>query len=458
MSSVVDRIRNNDPEFDVPSPETVLRASGYGTQERTALLSAARKRGHDDANDGILTGDAHQSQGLLDLLDDVPTAQESVLDTGRQRERQRIETAVQDIDSAIAHHKDDDVAKSIAKWRVEFAKTQIRDIESVTHKSRIFLVVSLVLAVAGLLIDSVFLADAFLSAESDLVTSRATAFAFALILALLLGGAALLSGSLWARSRRPQPVSKQQCDDAAWNEQRTEISRLLRKGRGFKIASIVLALVVVGVYAFFARLRIAQLAEVQSDVDSGGNPLGLVVEDQRGSAKWIVYAIILLALLSLIVFWWEGHTMGMNALLKSHKEELDRRQAEFDQFSDGVVDILADRKNKMQKGLESLDEYTKEAIQTLSRMHESITEDYKSAAVETCHQSKKDAIRAQSSKFKVLQPQGLKQTDKVSKFVGSGPDAAQQPSPAQPSMSPESQTAEPPSSDSDPIDYGAGNG
>lgn len=458
MSSVVDRIRKNDPAFDVPSTETVLRASGYATHERTALLGAAKKRGHDDANDGVLTGDAQQSQGLLDLLDDVPTAQEAVLDKGRQRERQRIETAVQEIDSALADHKYDKVAKSIAKWRVEFAKTQIRDIESVTHKSRLFLIVSVVLAVTGLLIDSVFLADALLAAESDLVTSRPTAFVFALIVAALLGGAALLSGSLWARSRRPQPVSKQQCDDSAWNEQRTEISRLLRKGRGFKIASIVAAVVVLGVYAFFARLRIAQLAEVQSGSDSGGNPLGLVVEDQRGSAKWIVYAIILLALLSLIVFWWEGHTMGMNALLKSQKEELARRQAELDQFSGGVAAILNDRKAKMQNGLESLDDYSREAIQTLARMHKSITEDYKSAAVETCHQSKKSAIQAQASKFKVLQPQGLKQTDKVSMFLNSGDDAVQESSPVQPSPSQQVRTAEPPTSDSSPIDYGAGNG
>lgn len=457
MTSVVDRIRNNDPAFDVPSTETVLRASEYSTQQRGVLLGRAQKRGRDDACDGVLTGDAQQSQGLLDLLDDVPPAQETVLNQGRERERQRVDQAVKEIEGALSDEIDD-VAKSLAKWRVEFAKTQIRDIESVTHKSRIFLVVSVVLAVAGLLIDSVFLADALLAAESDLVTSRVTAFIFALIVAALLGGAALLSGSLWARSRQPQPVSEQQCDDYARNEQRTEISRLLRKGRLFKIASIVAALVVLGVYAFFARLRIAQLAEVESSSGSGGDPLGLVVDDQRGSAKWIVYAIILLALLSLIVFWWEGHTMGMNSLLKSQKEELGRRQAELEQFSGNVKPLLEDRKSKLQEGLKSLDDYTEEAILTLGRMHESIIEDYKSAAVEACHQSKDAEIQAQAPKFQVLQPQALRQTDKVSVFLTSR--HAQQAG-AVPHPTPQSQpaqTAAPAIPEQSPIDYGAGNG
>lgn len=446
MTTIIERIET-DPELQVPSAETILAQAKLPQEERARLSSQAGIDGEADAKSRVMT-EGNQQASQLDRHVATLQAVKDRIPEAELAERSRVDRALENL--AGAHKAKPDAAEDLkkAEWRVRFTQAQVDGVKAVVHRSKGLLIISLVAALAGLMVDALFLAEAFLASE-ELVPDPTTAKIVAVGAALFLAAVAVMSGVLWAL-RRPQ-VRTDDADGDETDWENREQPKWRKSHRTQTAWSLVFAGFTVLVYGFLAALRLGQWKSNQAADISSDDALGFVVNDQRSSAIWVLLAVIAVAFLSLALFWWEGFNFGLTRLLKKYEEELPTRQREAQKAEKETrVDaIVAARVKALKEGKAELATYAGQAVTAVQGFLNVVVDAYKDGARSVWSRSKDPEIRDQRPHFETLKPSltgsSPKGTSQATTSPGAVPTADQQPS------------ATPTETAADDIDYGAGN-
>ena len=394
-------------KYKYPVQEAIL---GYGQMDaphRTALLAEAAVVGQKDAASGVLMHNVTVAPNLEALLARVPDAMSDVVGQRQQIQmdvlswNEELAVAADESESLIPRERldssipaateetestespatsgggtgtaigDNDATLLKAEYHVDMDRADLHAFGE-GRSGKGMLVLGVIVAVIGVAVDAVLLGAAIEATEMfDSVSSQA----LGLVASIFLGFVAFLSGLFYGRSRQGGSLSQDQLDESLWSYHNNRQAADSRRRQPMRWLFVATAAVIIIILFLLWLLRFMEWRDLSETVGSGG--------DARGQSIFVQAAIIFLALLSLIIFAYEGFQVAMGRRRKAAEQSLadDESTVRMIKERSTFARVFKKQASENAEDLKSLECDIAEAVQSLRPLFDRIIEEYRGAAI-----------------------------------------------------------------------------
>ncbi|MGB7983277.1 MAG: hypothetical protein WCF36_21050 [Candidatus Nanopelagicales bacterium] len=331
--------RSSNDEYRYPSITTIQGLGGMDRDAQSLLLDESRAAGAKDALEGVLLGHAvrvptrlntllrtlAQAMGDVVHVEDqiqnhVSRANAALLEEAEAINgvaQERLTPAQEEDEGAVVGHLYISATPlEEARYAHEAARMDAAAFRDAGSRSRAVLVIALIAALAGIFVDSLMLGAA-IGMNEEYSDAQSLILGFAI--AVVLGSLAATSGVLYARGRPGGRIANDKIPKSVIQRHSAQAER---DHASHRINLIGAALLAIALIVVIAVLWVARLATWVDYTDS------------RSGARYIQIVIIILALLSLIVFWFEGFEVGLKRRHDDAAQRLAWAEVQLDELAD----------------------------------------------------------------------------------------------------------------------------
>lgn len=335
-ADVLAKIRDpHNDEYSNPTLDHVRSVGQLSEDEQEAFLTLASAAGAKDVEENLLQPPAEDLSNLESLLRKLDQRFEAIAGNGADMIENHLdlaqsvlETEAQQLESG---HVSDDATDhpatllEQASYDLAVANADVAEFQDRGKRTRWFAALLLVGAVLGVFIDSAIFGTVIQNMEQYTDT---VANLMGFVLTLVLAGFAATAGWLAGKGSRPGAVPDPDVPKSLNDQHGKRVASANKRARNNMIKSIV---IVVGLLVILALLFLARIMTMfNSDVETSGG-------------KLLQVGIMVLAVLSVYIFWAEAHSLTLHNRYKKALEARDAAQTELDKLGDRPAQASAFR-------------------------------------------------------------------------------------------------------------------